>query len=68
MTDTIHDLNEIVDIIMAAYNETHPDTMSPLFELKIRKVLMKRFCTEVYKQPMTWSGNVNATRKELLNG
>lgn len=68
MTDTVNNLDEIVELIMDAYNNTHSDTVSPLFELRVRKALMKRFCTEMYKQPMTWTGNINSTRKEMLHG
>lgn len=68
MSETVNNLDEIVELVMDAYTATHADTVSPLFELRVRKALMKRFCAEVYKSPMTWTGNVTATRKEILHG
>lgn len=68
MSDTVNNLDEIVDLIMDAYNTTHPDTVSPLFELRVRKALMKRFCAETYARPMTWTGTATTNRKEMLHG
>lgn len=68
MSETVNNLDEIVDLIMEVYTLTHADTISPLFELRVRKALMKRFCAETYARPMTWTGNATATRKEILHG
>lgn len=67
MSETVNNLDEIVELVMDAYTMTHADTISPLFELRVRKALMKRFCAETYR-PATWTGNATATRKEMLHG
>lgn len=68
MSETVNNLDEIVDLIMDAYTMTHADTISPLFELRVRKALMKRFCAETFVRPTTWTGMIPPSGKTLLNG
>jgi len=68
MSETVNNLDEIVDLVMEAYTMTHADTISPLFELRVRKALMRRFCAEVYQRSATWTGMTPPSGKTLLNG